>query len=70
VPAGPILDVKQALEQPVAEPLLLDGAGLRGVRSVAFEPSDAYRPRSLAAPPALGADTEAVLGELLGIEPA
>ncbi|MGI9037822.1 MAG: CaiB/BaiF CoA transferase family protein [Gemmatimonadota bacterium] len=64
VPTGPIYDVSEALAQPGAEPLLLDDAGLRGVRSVAFEPSESYRPRSLSAPPALGRDTEAVLGEL------
>lgn len=61
VPAGPIFDVREALEQRGAAPMVLEGGGLRGVRSVAFEPSASYRPRALSAPPALGRDTERVL---------
>lgn len=70
VPAGPILDVREALSQPAAEPLLMDGgtlAGhgtLRGLRSVAFEPSELYAPRALAPPPALGEHTDTVMREL------
>lgn len=69
VPAGPILDVREALSQPAAEPLLMDGARaghgtLRGLRSVAFEPSELYAPRALAPPPALGEHTDAVRREL------
>lgn len=73
VPAGPILDVRAALSQPAAGPLLLEaeaagGGRLRGLRSVAFEPSSVYRPSSLSAPPPLGRDTERVLRELLDLE--
>ena len=69
VPAGPILDVRQALSQPAADPLLqetsiADGGTLRGLRSVAFEPSELYRPRRLGPPPGLGEHTSAVREEL------
>jgi len=71
VPAGPILDVREALSQPAAEPLLLEakvpGLGsLRGLRTVAFDPSGPYRPRSLSAPPELGEHTARVRDELAG----
>jgi crotonobetainyl-CoA:carnitine CoA-transferase CaiB-like acyl-CoA transferase len=69
VPAGPILDVAQALAQPSAAPLRHmaerpDGSLIEGLRTVAFEPSDMYRPRDLGAPPRLGEHTEAVRHEL------
>ena len=69
VPAGPILDVAQALAQPAAAPLRHmverpDGSLIEGLRTVAFEPSDMYRPRDLGAPPRLGEHTEAVRREL------
>jgi len=69
VPAGPILDVRDALSQPAAEPLLQEarvpgGGTLRGLRTVAFDPSDLYRPRSLSPPPGLGEHTAAVRDEL------
>lgn len=69
VPAGPILDVKEALSQPAAGPLLQeaelpDGGRLAGLRTVAFEPSGLYEPRELSPPPSLGAHTEAVMREL------
>lgn len=75
VPSGPILDVAGALSQPAATPLLhetelKDGTRLRGVRSVALEPSTVYRRRDLAPPPRLGEHTEAVLRELPGLEAA
>ncbi|HSM09358.1 MAG TPA: CoA transferase [Gemmatimonadota bacterium] len=71
VPAGPILDVREALSQQAAEPLLLEahvpGLGtLRGLRTVAFDPSGPYRPRSLSAPPKLGEHTARVREELAG----
>lgn len=71
VPAGPVLDVREALSQPAAGPLLQEvgvpgGATLRGLRSVAFEPSDLHRPRALRPPPGLGEHTTAVLEELRG----
>lgn len=69
VPAGPILDVREALSQPEAEPLLQEGelpegGRLKGLRTVAFEPSELYAPRRLAPPPGLGQQTDAVLDEL------
>lgn len=69
VPAGPILDVRQALSQPAAEPLLHEtsvpgGGTLRGLRSIALEPSELHRPRRLGPPPGLGEHTAAVLAEL------
>lgn len=69
VPAGPILDVREALSQPAAEPLLQEvsvpaGGMLRGLRSVAFEPSAVYRPRNLRPPPRLGEHTDSVRREL------
>jgi crotonobetainyl-CoA:carnitine CoA-transferase CaiB-like acyl-CoA transferase len=70
VPAGPIRDVREALEQADAAPLLLAGAASSptGLRSVAFEPSEHYRPEALRPPPELGEHTGAALRELLGIE--
>lgn len=75
VPAGPILDVAGALSQPAAGPLmhetgLANGTRLRGVRSVALEPSSVYRPRDLASPPQLGAHTESVIRDLPDLERA
>jgi formyl-CoA transferase len=75
VPAGPILDVADALAQPAAEPLIHetereDGTRLRGVRSVSLEPSTVYQPRELAPPPYLGEHTDAVLRQLPGLEAA
>lgn len=69
VPAGPILDVREALSQPAAQPLLQEvsvpgGGALRGLRTVALEPSDLYRPQALSRPPGLGEHTAAVLEEL------
>ena len=69
VPAGPILDVAQALSQPAAAALrhaarLPDGRLLQGLRSVAFEPSEVYRPRELRPPPRLGEHTDSVRREL------
>lgn len=71
VPAGPILDVREALARPAAAPLLLratsrDFGELEGIRSVAFEPSELFVPAPLSPPPSLGAHTEAVLRELSG----
>jgi len=69
VPAGPILDVEQALSQPAALALrhaarLPDGRRLEGLRSVAFEPSEVYRPRDLRPPPRLGEHTDSMRREL------
>lgn len=69
VPAGPILDVAQALSAPAAGPLRHgteqpDGSRLEGLRSVAFEPSPVYRPRDLTPPPRLGEHTDAIRLEL------
>lgn len=69
VPAGPILDVREALARPEAEPLLQqgespEGDNVLGLRSVAFEPSELHAPRRLAPPPGLGQHTDAVLDEL------
>jgi crotonobetainyl-CoA:carnitine CoA-transferase CaiB-like acyl-CoA transferase len=68
VPAGPILDVAQALSQPAAAPLRHaarshDGRKLEGLRSVAIEPSAVYRPRDLRPPPRLGEHTDSVRRE-------
>jgi crotonobetainyl-CoA:carnitine CoA-transferase CaiB-like acyl-CoA transferase len=75
VPAGPILDVAGALAQPAAAPLIHDGRRpdgtvLRGLRSVALEPSEVYRPRDLRPPPRLGEHTSSVLEELPGLKRA
>lgn len=69
VPAGPILDVAQALAEPAAAALrhvatLPDGRRLEGLRSVAFEPSKVYRPLDLSPPPRLGQHTDSVLRQL------
>lgn len=69
VPAGPVLDVREALSRPAAEPLLMEEPvpgreALHGLRSVAFEPSGLHRPRRLRPPPDLGEHTAAVLAEL------
>lgn len=71
VPAGPILDVREALSQPAAEPLLQEaelpkGGRLMGLRSVAFEPSELHTPCELSPPPRLGEHTAPVLEELSG----
>jgi crotonobetainyl-CoA:carnitine CoA-transferase CaiB-like acyl-CoA transferase len=69
VPAGALHTVAEALAQPEAEPLgLIDAVtGLKGLRTLAFEPPGGSRP--LTPPPHLGEHTEVILTEL-GLDPA
>jgi crotonobetainyl-CoA:carnitine CoA-transferase CaiB-like acyl-CoA transferase len=71
IPAGPILDVRDALAQTAAGPMLLSdepGESPTGVRSVALEPSETYQPAQLLPPPQLGEHTLEVLSRLLQLE--
>ena len=65
VPAGPVLDVAEALDSPDARPLLLQTADRVGIRSVAlddgFDPIPGLRP-----PPHLSQDADEILAEELG----
>ena len=66
VPAGPVLDVGEALSSPEARPLLLESAGRVGIRSFAlddgFDPIPGLRP-----PPRLSQDAAGILTEELGL---
>lgn len=67
VPAGAVFDMAEALAQDAAGRLMIEGEGLRALRSVAFE-LDGVDQRVLDAPPHLGAGTVSILKEDLGLE--
>jgi crotonobetainyl-CoA:carnitine CoA-transferase CaiB-like acyl-CoA transferase len=69
VPAGAVRDLADALAQPHAQPLLLEGDGLRALRGAAFS-LDGQAPLPLSPPPSLGASTAEVLRSLLGLSEA
>jgi crotonobetainyl-CoA:carnitine CoA-transferase CaiB-like acyl-CoA transferase len=64
VPAGAVHDMAEACALPQAADLLLKGASMRGMRSIAWKGMEGVQ---LAEPPHLGADTEGVLREILGM---
>ncbi len=68
VPAGPVLGVAEALEEPGAAPLLLRSGPWRGLRTAAIDagfPLEA----ELSPPPSLSRDARSVLGGDLALEP-
>lgn len=67
VPAGPVHDMREACAQPQAQDLLLHGPTRQGLRTLAL---DSLQGRQLPEPPHLGADTAAVLAEVLGYDAA
>lgn len=62
VPAGRVQNVRQALESPAAQALLLEDGPLRGLRSLVFSGVEQVR---LAAPPVLGAHSQEVVAQWL-----
>lgn len=62
VPAGLIRNVREAVDDPLANPLRLTSGGLAGLRSLVA--SGVNREHHLAAPPHLGEHTESVLSAL------
>lgn len=66
VPAGAVRNVEEALAAPHAQPLMIEGDGLRALRGAAFT-LDGQAPRPLSAPPHLGNATRPVLHDLLGL---
>ncbi|MGE0485581.1 MAG: CaiB/BaiF CoA transferase family protein [Gammaproteobacteria bacterium] len=73
VPFGFVNDMAQVFEQPGAQRLLLsaerDGRPLRGVRTLAFG-GNAATTVTPAPPPHFDEHAEAILGQLLGLDPA
>ncbi len=66
VPFGFVNDMREVFAQPQAEPLLLEGGGLQGVRS--FVAQGLFRALPLLPPPAFNADGAAVLRRVLGYD--
>lgn len=62
LPAGEVNDIPQALAQPAATALQLNAGSLSGLRTCVFSRGQ------LSPPPALGADSAALLQELLGYD--
>jgi crotonobetainyl-CoA:carnitine CoA-transferase CaiB-like acyl-CoA transferase len=67
VPAGPVLDVGEALAEDGAAPLLLRSGGWRGLRTAAVDEGVALA-KALSPPPPLSRDARSVLTEDLGLE--
>ncbi len=66
IPAGKVQTVSEALATPAGQGLLIDQNGLKGLRTRAFHSS--AQQIELKAPPALGADTDWVLQNLLDFD--
>jgi crotonobetainyl-CoA:carnitine CoA-transferase CaiB-like acyl-CoA transferase len=66
VPAGPVWNVAEALNQPDAEPLLLRSGGRVGLRTVALD-HGVGTVVDLRPPPGLSADAESILSDDLGL---
>lgn len=62
VPVGAVLDMESALDQPTAQRMLLEGGGLRGLKSIALE--GIPQRKNLLPPPKMGVHGSQLLAEL------
>lgn len=65
VPAGPVLDLSEVFEQPEAQRITLEKDGIKGVRTLALDPTGP----APSPPPHYGAHTEEILTEFLNLTP-
>lgn len=68
IPAGAVLNMKEALEQPAAQEMLLHSSKVDGIRTIAFKPSPNPDSYSIAPPPHFGEHTKAILQNTLGYD--
>ena len=65
IPVGMVRNMQQVMESPQAKAMLMQEAGLEGLKQVAFEGTFSYHSASLGAPPSFAKHTKAILSQVL-----